>query len=98
MPSLAEGLSLPILEAWSQGLVVIGSSGTVGEEVISNNSQLFDPFNVSQMGDLISKFLTSKVDWEKAFEELLIRQSFFSWKKTATTAILAIEKGFNDKT
>ena len=92
MPSLAEGLSLPILEAWSQGLVVIGSTETVAEEVISSDSQLFNPFNVSQMGDSISKFLTSKVDWEKAFEDLLIRQSFFSWKKSAKTVILAIEK------
>ena len=32
MPSIAEGLSLPILEAWSHGLVAIASATTVAQE------------------------------------------------------------------
>jgi glycosyltransferase involved in cell wall biosynthesis len=91
MPSLIEGLSLPILEAWRNGLVAVGSKGTVAEELLEDSSLLFDPFSSVSISDCMKLFLTSEEDWSKAFEVSMLSAACFTWEATAKLAIKEIE-------
>lgn len=97
MPSLIEGLSLPILEAWNNGLVAVGSEGTVAEELFRNNALLFDPFDTVAISNCIERFLTSEEHWNKAFDVSMLSAKRFTWEATATLALNEIERLFNDK-
>jgi glycosyltransferase involved in cell wall biosynthesis len=90
MPSLVEGLSLPILEAWSYGLPAIGGSNTVAEELIANDLLLFDPRNSLSMRDCMAKFLESEENWSRGLEISLSRASIFTWSQTANITLEAI--------
>ena len=92
MPSLTEGLSLPILEAWSYGLVAVGSEGTVAAELLKNNSLLFNPFSSHAISNCMRIFLTSEEDWNKAFEVATSSAACFTWEATATLAYSEIER------
>ena len=96
MPSIIEGLSLPILEAWSHGLVAIGSFNTVARELISSEFLLFDPLDSSSMAQKINELLTSEEEWNKALEFSISRSKMFTWDSAATLALLAIEKSHNE--
>jgi glycosyltransferase involved in cell wall biosynthesis len=96
MPSLVEGLSLPILEAWSHGLPAIGGSNTVAEELIANDLLLFDPRNSLSMRDCMAKFLESEENWSRGLESSLSRASIFTWSQTANTTLEAIRSLNNE--
>ena len=96
MPSLVEGLSLPILEAWSHGLVAIGSSKTVAQELIGNSSLLFDPYDEQSMSDCIKNLLSSKEAWNHGLTDLTSRSELFTWSSTAKLALDAIERVIRD--
>ncbi len=86
VPSLSEGLSLPILEAWTEGLVVVGSSGTTIEEVLLWDQLLFNPEDSLSMAKVIQKFLDSNQLWLEAQKKSQERLQEFSW---ASTILLA---------
>jgi glycosyltransferase involved in cell wall biosynthesis len=92
MPSLAEGLSLPILEAWNHELVAIGSENTVAQEVIEKESLLFNPKDPISMRDCMQRYLTSESDWNAALLDLKLSSKNFTWVSTANRALNAINK------
>jgi len=65
VPSLAEGLSLPVYEMWTHGGVAIGGLGTALEETIGDTKMLFNPMNFQGYVDLVSDLLQNKHLWEK---------------------------------
>ena len=91
MPSIIEGLSLPILEAWSNGLVAIGSKNTVAEELISNDFLLFDPFNSTEISNCMGLLLSSETHWNEAKKVSMLTAAHFTWDATANLALNAIE-------
>jgi glycosyltransferase involved in cell wall biosynthesis len=91
-------LSLPILEAWSHGLVTIGSSNTVARELISSEFLLFDPFDPSSIAQKIIELLASEEEWKKALKVSISQSRIFTWDSTASLALLAIEKSHNGQT
>jgi glycosyltransferase involved in cell wall biosynthesis len=93
MPSLVEGLSLPILEAWNHGLVVIGSAKTVAEELIQDNNCLLDPTRPGSMSKTITLGLTDDSFWKTASVAQQRRSTDFSWETTSTRLISAISAG-----
>jgi glycosyltransferase involved in cell wall biosynthesis len=95
MPSLAEGLSLPILEAWSCGLPCIGSQGTVAEELILEKDLLFMADKEIEMYECINRFLTSKGEWMRAFDISMTRYKLFDWSLTAQKALIFMENKVN---
>jgi glycosyltransferase involved in cell wall biosynthesis len=95
MPSLAEGLSLPILEAWSCGLPCIGSQGTVAEELILEEDLLFMADKELEMYECMNRFLTSKGEWMRAFDISMKRYQSFDWGLTAQKALIFMEKEVN---
>jgi len=96
MPSIAEGLSLPILEAWSHGLVAIASATTVAQELIAVDSLLFDPYNLDAIAGCMNQLLTLEDYWYRGLEHSIKRSSLFTWHSTADLALNAIEAAIND--
>ena len=92
VPSLEEGLSLPILEAWSLGLPVVGSSNTAVEEILQDSSLLFDPYSVKSMKETISNILTQHSFWQRAVAEIPEKMEKFSWSQSANLTLKAIEE------
>jgi glycosyltransferase involved in cell wall biosynthesis len=86
VPSLSEGLSLPILEAWTEGLVVVGSSGTTIQEVLLWDQLLFNPEDSLSMAKVIQKFLDSNQLWLAAQKKSQERLQEFSWESTILLA------------
>lgn len=86
VPSLAEGLSMPILEGWRMGAVGVGGKKTVLEEVIDSSICLFDPSDTSDISRVMFKFLTDADLWlieqDKAKKRLVI----FSWPEVVSRA------------
>jgi glycosyltransferase involved in cell wall biosynthesis len=91
MPSIIEGLSMPILEAWSHDLPVIGSIGTVAEEIIQDKQLLFNPYETQEITNKMQNFLVSKSDWDFARKHSIEKASVFTWSRTAKAAISAME-------
>jgi glycosyltransferase involved in cell wall biosynthesis len=91
MPSLAEGLSLPLLDAWANGLVTIGSRGSVAEEIIANEDLLFDPLSSVSISQQIQRYLENPTEWMDALVHCKRRARDFSWGKTAKLTMSAIE-------
>jgi glycosyltransferase involved in cell wall biosynthesis len=92
VPSLEEGLSLPILEAWSLGLPVVGSRNTAVEEILQDRSLLFDPYSVNSIKETISNILSQDFFWHRAVAEIPGRLEKFSWHQTARLTLKAIEE------
>jgi len=95
MPSLAEGLSLPILEGWSCGLPCIGSRGTVAEELILEDDLLFMADKEIEMYECMNRFLTSKGEWMRAFDISMKRYQSFDWSLSAQKALIFMENEVN---
>ncbi len=92
VPSLEEGLSLPILEAWYLGLPVVGSANTAVEEILQDRSLLFDPYSVASIEETISNILSQDSFWLRAVAEIPEKIEKFSWSKTAKLTLKAIEE------
>ncbi|WP_269609078.1 glycosyltransferase [Prochlorococcus marinus] len=88
-PSLHEGFGLPVLEAMCCGAPVIGSNTTSIPEVIELESAMFDPKDVDQISNLITRALLDK-NFNYFLKANSIKQSQkFSWKSTAKAAVNA---------
>jgi glycosyltransferase involved in cell wall biosynthesis len=92
MPSLIEGLSLPILEAWEFGLLAIGSRGTVAEELIQDTELLFDPKSAEDLRRLLQKYMVSESAWNEGILSSGFKAKKLTWENAAFKAINAIEK------
>jgi glycosyltransferase involved in cell wall biosynthesis len=92
VPSLEEGLALPILEAWTLGLPVVGSSNTAVEDILQDRSLLFDPYSVDSIKDTISNILSQDSIWQGVVAEIPKRIEKFSWSQTARLALNSVEE------
>jgi glycosyltransferase involved in cell wall biosynthesis len=92
MPSLIEGLSLPILEAWEFGLLAIGSKGTVAEELIQDKELLFDPKSAEDLKKLLQKYMVNENAWNEGILSSGFKAKKLTWENAALKAINAIAK------
>jgi glycosyltransferase involved in cell wall biosynthesis len=92
MPSLVEGLSMPILEAWELGLPAVGSAGTVAEELIVDLEFLFEPNDVNSIAATIQNVLTDETVWQRAVKSAGNKASKYSWENTAKLVLEAISE------
>jgi glycosyltransferase involved in cell wall biosynthesis len=92
MPSLVEGLSMPILEAWELGLPAVGSAGTVAEELIVDLELLFDPVDATSIAATIQNLLTNETVWQRAAKSASNKANQYSWQNTAKLVSEAISE------
>jgi glycosyltransferase involved in cell wall biosynthesis len=93
IPSLAEGLGLPVLEAWSHQGVAIGAYGTAVGDLIGNQEALFDPYSEGSMAAVIEKILTNEVLWMKLQEAGAEKLKVNSWNEVAARALNGVRLG-----
>jgi glycosyltransferase involved in cell wall biosynthesis len=83
-PTLFEANSLPIFEAWLEGLPVVCSDIPSLREQVADAAQLFDPQRVESIAEAIAKNYTdATVEELRARGYLRLKQ--FSWERTAKT-------------
>ncbi len=90
MPSLVEGLSMPILEAWGVGLPAVGSAGTVAEELIVDSELLFDPNEVASIAATVQNVLVNATLWQRAAKSASNNVNQYSWENTAKLVLEAV--------
>jgi glycosyltransferase involved in cell wall biosynthesis len=83
VPSLSEGLSMPVIESWTAGTVALGSRGTVLEEVIFEERLLFDPYSPENMAEIMTRLLTNDELYEELLAKSIQRLTIYNWAKVA---------------
>lgn len=83
MPSLEEGFGIPVLEAMACGCPVVSSQNGSLPEVGGDGAVYFDPNNIEDMAEKISKVLDDKGLRRNLIEKGLKRYKEFSWQKMA---------------
>lgn len=82
-PSLYEGFGIPVLEAFLYGAPVACSNAAALPEIAGDAACYFDPTNVEDMADVISRLLDNE-----ALRKLLVKRgkervTHFTWEETA---------------
>lgn len=95
--SYHEGFGLPILEAMACDLPVIASNAASIPEIIGDAKFMFDPFSVPDISRAIEKLLTDEKFRAALTANGTNRRKLFSWKKTAQTALAALETKFGTR-
>ncbi len=90
-PSLHEGFGLPVLEAMACGAPVIASNTSSLPELVGNADALFDPLDVYSITEKMGRALTDSVFRRELSERGLKQAAQFSWQKTASEALSALE-------
>ncbi|HEY5866898.1 MAG TPA: glycosyltransferase family 1 protein [Candidatus Tectomicrobia bacterium] len=83
MPSLFEAISLPIFDAWAEGIPVVCSNATALPEQVQDAAELFDPHSVEAMALAMAKVATSTELQQKLRERGTQRVKVFHWERTA---------------
>lgn len=90
MPSLGEGLGLPVLEAWSLGTPAICSNTTSLGELVADAQFSFNPEDAEQQSALLFRCLSDNDFLARAAEHGKKRIAEFTWESTAERALVAM--------
>lgn len=82
-PSTYEGVGLPILEAMSCGAPVIASNTSSMMEIIQKKEFTFDPYDIEEITNLISKGIEDNDFRIELKNHSLSQSKNFSWERTA---------------
>jgi glycosyltransferase involved in cell wall biosynthesis len=83
MPTLFEACSLPIFEAWLEGVPVACSNVTALPEQVMDAALLFDPHDVGSIAKAIAKVATNAELQEALRQRGYQRLKDFDWERTA---------------
>lgn len=92
-PSLEEGFGIPILEAMSQGKVVIASDNSAISEVVGKAGILVQDYCPNHWSKTIIKILADKSELERIKKLAKYRAAEFTWKKSVEKLKEAIKHG-----
>ena len=82
-PSLSEGFGLPGLEAMAHGAPVASSNATCLPEIYADAAEYFDPLDVKNMAEAISKVLDDKNVRSRLIKKGAELVKLYSWKTMA---------------
>ena len=82
-PSVAEGVGLPVLEAFACGIPVACAKAGALPEMVGNHALYFDPDDINATAEAIEKIITDKALREELLSGSIEWANRFSWKKTA---------------
>jgi glycosyltransferase involved in cell wall biosynthesis len=85
LPTLFEANSLPIFEAWLEGLPVACSNIPALLEQVGDAAYLFDPMQVASIADAVSTLATDGLLREDLRARGYQRLKEFNWERTAKT-------------
>jgi len=87
LPSFYEGFGMPILEAMSFGVPVLGSNTTSIPEIISKAGLLFNPHNIDEIKKNMEKVLKNRKIRNTLIEKGKKRVKEFSWDSAASQTL-----------
>lgn len=91
LPSMSEGFGLPVVEAMACGLPVAASARNSIPEVLGDAGLLFDPTNIEDIANCISKMLEDP-EFRKRCRQLgLTRAEHYTWAQGARTMVELLE-------
>lgn len=82
-PSLYDSFALPVMEAMSLGCPVLCSKSAAFPEIYTEAAMYFDPENVNDMADKITRFLANPALQADLRQRGLQRASQFTWERCA---------------
>lgn len=86
-PTLREGFGLPVLEAMERGVPVACSNTTSLPEVAGDAAELFDPTDISAIGDAVGRILESRELRESLIARGHKQAAGFTWQRSAAETI-----------
>ena len=86
-PSLDEGFGFPLLEAMSEQLPIVGSTGGSIPEVAGSAALLVDPLDVQALAEAITNVVSDTSLQAQLHHAATDQYSKFSWEKTADQLI-----------
>lgn len=90
--SLSEGFHMPLHEAMYENCPVISSNATCLPEVAGDAALYFDPNDVQELADTISRLLGDKKLADKLVKKGQKQVAAFSWQRTAEQTLEVYEK------
>lgn len=97
VPSLLEGFGLPVLEAMRRGVPVACSNVSSLPEVGGDAVVYFDPFEVSEIAESVTRLLTDDELARRCVEEGHGRAATFTWQRTAQGTLGSYERALRDR-
>ncbi len=94
-PSLSEGFGLPPLEAMVHGAPVVSSNATCLPEVCGEAAEYFDPLDVPEMAQTISRVLADKGLAKSLSKRGKKHVAHFSWERMAKQTLEVYENASN---
>jgi len=92
LPSLHEGLGLPLLEAMGQGIPAIASNVSSMKIILNGLDNSFDPLSVDSISEKIQQFMNSQESREKLIQEFNKRRTQYTWQKAAEELLSVVFK------
>lgn len=90
-PSFHEGFGLPVIEAMLCGAPAVGSCLSSVPEVIGMDEAQFDPYNIDQMVEVITRALDDEMFRGRLIEHAARHSRTFFWDAVAQRALAAID-------
>jgi glycosyltransferase involved in cell wall biosynthesis len=92
LPSLHEGLGLPLLEAMGYGIPAIASNVSSMKVILDGLDNTFDPLSVDSISEKIQQFMNSSECREKLIIEFNRRRMNYTWQRAAATLLSVVYK------
>ncbi len=95
-PSLSEGFGLPGLEAMVHSAPVVSSNATCLPEIYGEAAEYFNPLDVGDIADAISKVLRDRKLREELIKKGHKQASKYSWERMARQTLLVYKRALED--
>jgi glycosyltransferase involved in cell wall biosynthesis len=83
LPSFSEGLGMPLIEAWHNGCVSLGSKQTSIEEILNFEDVTFTPESIIEIHEKLYKYLVKDEVWQMEQNRILLEREKHTWEKAS---------------
>jgi glycosyltransferase involved in cell wall biosynthesis len=92
MPSIYEGFGLPVVEAMSKGLCVLGARETSVEEIAQSAGLMINPHDVQDIAQALQQLITNAALRENLSSSARMTASRFTWERCSQELLHAMHQ------